>query len=349
MKEMETGNYTPTNVSASLEKRHRDQLKFDENVKTFELAVDPKDPLPHTDGNHRFEALFRIAKKLKANIEKAEGAEKEKLERWLKQVYELPVTVTVYFDGSPVRDFVNLQAGRTVDASHMQSLSLMAGLVKDPVAKSAHETAKLLHKDDNSPFKNSIKFDSRGCLPLPISTLTARGASDAGTSLIGLAKLGQAFKKKEEFLAGAVVAAYEALKKVEDEATPNAHRVLAPDKLLTPLANHGTKGSSTMLVGIGLCLAYRLIALKKDVADEADLIALIVAAHDTLDKEVAGNLSGQVKRGHLGDFAKVFFADLADADAPKHKGIPVELLKTLSCSAFAVEPMPKATRGKSPK
>ena len=94
-----------------------------------------------------------------------------------------------------------------------------------------------------------------------------------------------------------------------------------------------------MLTGVGLCLAYRLVALGKAKADATDLAKLVEAAEYSLNKSAKGNFSGPVKRALLGKFAKEFFADLSEA--PRHQGVPVSLLKTLSCSTFAVTPLPK--------
>lgn len=347
-KEMRAGTFTPTPVAAALEPRHLKNLTLDDE--TFVLEVDSEDPLLHTDGGHRFVAIGNIIAELTERLESVKDeAEKADLERWLAQAKQLPVTVTVYFDGDPQKDFINLQKGRAVDASHLKSLAIAAGKEKNPALGVAFDIARLLHKDGQSPFHKSVKFDSRGSLPLPIATLTATGGSDIGTSLVGLARLGLAHGKDAAFLAEAVTTAYLTLKAASDKAEGD-DGILEEGKVLTPVGNNGSKGASTMLTGVGLCLAYRLIALGKAQADAADLTKLVEAAEHSLNKTAKGNFSGPVKRALLGKFAKEFFADLADA--PRHQGIPVPLLKALSCSTFAVNPLPKPKKepkAKKPK
>lgn len=344
MREMRAGTYTPTPVAGAL-KPHHGKLLVLKGDQTFTLTVDTRDPLLLIDGSHRFAAIGRIIEKLKQELGKAkEPSEKEKLGRWIEQAKQLPCTVTVYFDGDPQQDFVNLQKGRAVDTSHMKSLTLSSGDNKDPALKAAFDIARLLNKDEKSPFRKGVKFDSRVSLPLPIATLTATGGSDIGTSLVGLARVGIAAGKDEKFLAAAVTDAFQALKAAS--AAEDDDGILEAGKVLTPSENHGSKGASTMLTGVGVCLAYRLIALKKDVADPTDLQKLVDAAEYALNKSVQGNFSGPIKRQLLGRFAKEFFADLTEA---RHQGVPVSLLKTLTCSTFAVKAMPNDVKDQREK
>ena len=336
--EMEAGNFTPTPVSAALENRHREHLKLENEQ--FVLEVNPQDPLLHTDGGHRFEAISLVIKELKTKLEKTKkDTDKEKLQRWIDQAENMPCTVTVYFDGDPQRDFINLQAGRSVDSNHIKSLSLSTGKEENPAMALAFQAARLLHKNDNSPFFKSIKFDSRGSLPLPISTLTASGSSDIGTSLLGIAKLALAHGKDAKWICERVCEAYTILAE-ESESKDEGDGILAEGKVLTPIENNGLKGSSTMLTAMGMCLAYRVIVQKKQKVDEADKTHLIKAAYSTLNKSIRGNFAGPVKRELLGNFAKEFFSDLG---VNCHQGVPVELLKTLSCSTFNCGPIPKVS------
>lgn len=344
--EMEAGTFTPTPVSAALEKRHAQNLKLNDDG-TFSLTVDSRDPLLHTDGGHRFAALTKVVKKLREKLEAGAGKEKEKFERWLAQAESLPMTVTVYFDGNPAKDFVNLQAGRAVDRSHILAMSIQAKMVADPASKLAFAVAKLLHNHESSPFRDYIKFDSRGSKPLPISTLCAKGASDIATSLIGLAKVGLADDEGCEAskLANVVTSAYKALQAAEEVVKRDGDAgVLEYGKVLTPMSNEGTKGSSTMLVGLSTCLAYRMSVNGNTIPDDDDLDALVAAAYLTLDVQVKNNFSGPYKRTMLGTFAKEFFLK---TDVPKHDDIPVELLRTLSCSAFGVSPLPKVKKSRA--
>jgi hypothetical protein len=338
-KEMEEGTFTPTVVSAACTKKH--VVALDEVAKRFTLKVDSDTPLDQTDGGHRFEALRVILKALEQELaEDPTGPDAEMNKRWLEQVRNMPVTVVVYFDGDPQKDFVRLQAGKAVDATHLLSLRIVQRMEVDPAVKTAFETAKLLHKLEGSPFRDQVRFDSRGRLPLPINTLCARGSSDIATSLVGLARVGLAAGKNAAWLAAVVVDAYAAVEK-------HAPDLLQYGRVLTPMANEGKKGQSTMLVGLGTMLAYRLVATNKDKALSGDLEALAAAAKATLWEPVVGNFSGPMKRALMGEFANAILADVAvDKWDSNGKEIPVSLIKTLSASAFAVDPLPKEPKPK---
>jgi hypothetical protein len=331
-KEMEAGTYTPTNISAACSKKHRSALMLN-NDGTFVLSVSSADPLLHTDGGHRFAALQSMVKELEEKVEKAEGEEKEQLSRWLEQARNVPVTVTVYFDGNPAEDFVRLQQGRPVDAAHLLSLKVQHKVLDNPAVRVAFEVAKVLHKQKDSPLHSLVRFDSRGKLPLPVSTICSTGSSDIGTSLVGLARVGQMGDNPKEaaWLANAVIAATQALQK-------EAQALLDHGKVLAMMANGGKKGSTTMLVGLGVVLAYRMVVLGHSQPTEEDLTRLVQTANNKLNESVNGNFSGPTKRKLLGLFAQDFLADLT---GPKHCGLPVTLLRTLSPSTFGVEPLPK--------
>jgi hypothetical protein len=360
--EMRKGLYTPTNVSASCTDSHRKGLTLGADGQ-FGLTLDSEDPLNQSDGQHRFEAVRELAQELKERIEELdEGREddglgpKEKVElanccRWLAQIKTLPVTVTVYFDGNPARDFVALQMGKAVDASHLFSLSVQEKMATDPDLATARDVARQLHKQEGSPFQNCIRFDSRGSLPLPLKTLCATGASDLGVSLVGLAKVGRlgGHDRGVAFMARAVADAYRTLVKVDEEMVESSDDdlgILGEKRVLTPMANGGTKGSSTMLVGVGVCLAYRLAALGRETATDEDLTLLADAARQTLDHPVSGSFTSPEKRRYLGRFASVFLDDLEDQ---KWHRLPIGLLSTLSCSAFGVEKMPAVKPAKVKK
>lgn len=327
-KELEHGTFTPTNVSASCSKKHLDNLRNEGGV--FSLEVDSDDPLLHSDGGHRYSALSQIIKDLQDKISKEKDDEKlAQLNRWLEQAKNLPVTITIYFDGNPQQDFINLQAGKPVDASHMLSLKMQHTGVDNPAVKLAFDVAKMLHKTEGSPVHNSVRFDSRGKLPMPINSLCARSGSDLSSSLVGLAKVGLANGLSAQELTNCVTEAFKYIEK-------HSPQLLEYGKVLAPLSNQGAKGSTTLLVGVGLCLAYRTSN-----PDEQDLARLLASVSKTLNVSTSGNLSGQAKRQLLGAFAKDYFADF---EQEKHNGIPVGLLRTLTASSYNVSAPPKPTK-----
>lgn len=346
-KEIEQGRFTPTPVSASCTKKQIDSLVLNPDG-TFSLQVDSENPLHQSDGGHRFEAIGRVIKDLRKQLESADNSDQANLSRWLNQAQSLPVTVTLYFDGEPAEDFVRLQLGRPVDASHLLSLSVQQKLLADPAVKMGFDVARALQKKDESPFKSFIRFDSRGKLPLPINSLCSRGASDIATSLVGLSRVWIAHDKKNiDMLAELVCKSYQALREADRLMADSGEiGILDYGKVLTPIANEGKRGQATMLIGLATCLAYRLASTGRAEPTDQDLSLLIECASNHLNKTVNGNLSGPTKRSLLGDFAKDFFLDL---DEGKHKGIPVFLLKTLSASTFGVPPIPKEPKKKKSK
>jgi hypothetical protein len=340
-KEMEAGTFTPANLSAGCSKKHGEAVVRN-NDGTFTLPVNSDDPLLLTDGGHRFEAMALIVKELEEKVARAaNGKDKERLTGWLEQAKALPVTVTIYFDGEPAQDFVRLQQGRAVDATHMLGIRIQHQMLEQPALRLSFDAAKVLHTQDGSPFQNSVRFDSRGKLPLPFSTLCSAGSSDIGTSLVGLARVGLSDKgspKDAAWLANVVVSAFKSLR----TAAPAA---LEYGRVLTTLSNNGTKGSVTMMVGVGVCLAYRIIALGHESPTEDDLSRLVSAVKYALNETVDGNFSSPVKRKLLGIFAKKFFSDMP---GDKHDDLPVALLRTLSASAFGVGPLPKEKKEPKP-
>jgi N6-adenosine-specific RNA methylase IME4 len=335
-KEMLEGRFVPTAVHVGLRASHAGGVAHEGGDETVTLVVDSDDPLPLTDGQHRFGALNLIRDEAEKRLRKARADEEREAARALISCVDgQHITALVHLDGSPQDDFVALQKGRAVDASHLLSLRIRRSLVssKDgPHLKLAFAVAELLAAKADSPFFRQVRFASTGFAPLPLSTLCSKGASDVGTSLVGLARVGLAGQEKSaEWLAGVVASAFAAVQE-------HAPELMEEGKVLTPPPD-GTKGGATLLIGLGVALAYRLRVTGADTPTPHDLTQLVHAARETLDGDVNGNLSGPIKRKLLGEFAREFFADLADVE--KHDGIPLELLKTLSPSAFGAAPLPK--------
>lgn len=334
-KAMESGEYTPTPASVGLRKEHRKKLTIQprtDGSEEFTLEVDGAHPLPLTDASHRLAAIGLLLEEFEKNRDKVKTPEKkEEFQKRVEEVLALPITCTVYLDGETRRDFVNLQAGRNVDPSHLFSLKVQQKPCEDSAAAVAFAIAKVLKKQDESPFENQIRFDSRGSLPLPITTLCSQGPSDAATSLLGLAKVGEG-RFDTARLAGFVTTTYRALQL-------QAPELLEYGKVLTPIGNDGTKGSATMLIGLAVCLTHRIGAHSQSCCEEEIVADLVRTAKETLNESVNGGFSGQQKRAWMRGFAAQFFAEDV---GPKHAGLPVALLQTLSASAFGVPKLPKA-------
>jgi hypothetical protein len=324
--EMLSGNFTPTPVAAHMRASHRKAAVIADGVLTLDVSSD--DPLASTNGNHRFEALGRIHRQAVAAGDEALAA----------RVLRLPVTVTVYMDGSSQRDFVTLQAGKKIDGSHLFAIKVRQGMFDGPNkdhVKLAVDIARELDKREGSPYQKQIRFDSKGLQPLQVKSLCDMGAGGLGTSLVGLAKVGalSGRRPKPDALADLVVRAVNAVR-------DRAPELLAQDMPLTPPPD-GTVGSATMGVGLGVVLAYRLAAAGADAPTDADLDALAAAAREACGRPVAGKFSAADKRELMGKLAEACLADLQE---PAHQGVPVRLLTTLSCSTFAVGRLPAALR-----
>jgi hypothetical protein len=341
-REMEAGKFTVSTYTVGLRPWHAKALTYQGEGASRHavLVVEEQDSLPMLDGGHRFDAIRQIREEAEKSLKKAaEGEEKEKARRRLERVDALPITTTVLLDGDPQTDFLNLQKGKAVDAAHMFSLKVSRNT--DPADKNAaalklaFNVAKLLHTNKDCDFYKQVRFDSKGFAPYPVSSLCSKGSSDLGTSLLGLARVGLARGKagSPEWLAYAVVGSAKAL----HESAPE---LLGPDRVLTPPPD-GTRGAASLLIGLGVAMAYRMSLEDSALPTPRDLAQLVAAARKTLDREVKGNFSGPAKRGLFGSFVCDFFRDL---DVPKHEGIPLGLISILSASAFGVSPLPKPAK-----
>lgn len=323
LREMESGNYTPTPMSAGLRPRHRENLTVRDGVARLKVSTD--DPIPLTDGLQRTSAIELLRSKLEDDSQKA-------------ALDKLPITLRVYIDGDTQSDFINLNQGKAVDSTHLFSLRMRQGLIpgNNPEAiKKAVGAAKALHTNSRSPFHQAIRFDDKSLAPIPVMTVCARGSSDLATSLVGTAMAAPEGADAED-VAKYVTAAYRAIK-------DNAPELLEPGRLLTPPLPDGTKGSATMLCGLGTCLAYRLRSQNRKAPSPEDLTRLAEAAKETLARPVDGNLSGPAKRKFIGEFAEEYLSDLGEQ---KHGGVPVGLQKLLSSSTFGCSPLPKLKKPK---
>jgi N6-adenosine-specific RNA methylase IME4 len=332
-KEMDSGDYTPTPVSAGLRPRHVNNLTFEGEgpTRTATLLVEPGDPLPLIDGGHRLHVLEDLRKEAEQACKDPQT--REEGERTLARLDAVPITTVIHLGGNTQVDFLNLQKGKAVDASHVFSLKVCSGGGEENRdVKLAYDVAKLLNDNPDSVFHRMVRFSSSSQAACPVSTLCSKGSSDLASSLLGLVRAGEG--RSAEWLAFQVVTA---CKCVEKEAPD----LLEEGMLLTPPPN-GCRGSYTMLVGLAVALAFRLKLTGEDIASERDRAQLVEAARTALAHGVGGNFSGPVKRRLLGEFAREFFGDMLHLE--KHHGIPVGLIKALSASAFGVPPLPRRSR-----
>lgn len=320
-REVRGHNYTPTSVAASVREHQRQFIKTDKEGNVT-ITLRKGEVLCQADGNHRFAALRMLA----------EDFESDK--KMYEMVMKLPIEAIVYLDGSPRRDFINLQRSKAVDPAHMQSIKLAEGL-EIPEMVIANKVAWCLNEDMDSPYRLQIKFDSHGTYPMSISTFTSKGASGLSTSLVGLARMAMGFDDKVEarWLADVMLAGVKAI-----AADPD---ISAEGMPLCPPPN-GNRGTATMLICPAICLAYRLLSEKRKEVTDADLMRLVAAAKGSLFRPCV-SLSAQTKRALAGKFACEYFTDLDDG---LHEGVPLGLLATVPPSSFDLSPLPKKKKGK---
>jgi hypothetical protein len=324
-KDVAGGEFTPTPVAVGVRKKQAKLVKY-EFGRAY-LEVSPADPLPLTDGQQRFGALRALA----------DVARKAGQAELLRQIAALPIQYTLHIDGDTKADFIRLQAGRPVEAAHLQSMKVQQGLVagKDAEAMTlAYQVARELHTVVASPFYKFVKFDARGtALPLPVTTLCARGASDLGVSLVGLAKVGAAMGVTDpKVLAGYVVAVWKALQR--------APGLVGQGMPLCP-PPEGNKGGATMIIGLAVCLAYRLKNDGRTQPDADDLDRLQEVALEELLLPVAGSFSAADKRRLLKEFAASY---LGGCTGERHQGLVAELQRILTPSSFGNQAFPKPAK-----
>ena len=204
----------------------------------------------------------------------------------------------------------------------------------------AHEVAKRLNGNRHCPFYRQVRFDSTGMARLLVSDLCRQGAADLGTSLVGLAKVGLSFDtpKSPDWLAMTVVAVITTL---QDKAP----ELLAEDRMLTPPPD-GTKETVTMLVGLAVAIAYRMVLIGEEVPSDRTKARLATAARETLDGTAKSCGTASSRRRLIGSFVRRFFDDMPDLK--RIDGLPAELLEKLSASAYGPPTGPATSAPRPP-
>ncbi len=334
-KEIRDSKFTPTPISVGLRKTHLVDLKLTKEGMFLLPVEDKQAALPMTDGQHRFEGIEAILEDLRQrHKQEKDEARKQILDTQINEVLALPIAATIHFDGDPQIDFINLQAGRSVDAAHMLTLKIRRQALTEPAMALAFEVARELSTNEESPYHNQIRFDSRGISPLPISTMCARGSSDLSTSLVGLAKVGH--DQKPEWLAHVVIEVFKAFKE-------HCSELLEYGKVLTPIANAGTKGSATVLIGVAISVAFDALSREDK---SLDLTRVIETASNHLNVQVEKSFAGGMKRALMHEFGQPFFSSCDAEDL--HHGIPVKLIQLLSASCYGIPPLPKEDKPPKP-
>ena len=305
-KDIKADKFTPTAVAVGMSDKTTYSLEQKGEVIYVTIQLN-NTTLPLLDGHQRFASIQKL---IDAGVKAAEN---------------FPITALIHLDNRNKENFLNAQKGRPVDKAHMFSLQANTGAFKDNVAaaaKLALEIAQLLNEDKESPFYRFIKFDSRGIAPLPVSTLCSKNPSDLATSLVGTAKIAILFGKDAAWAAKIITDTFTAFTTYASSAPS-----LKDNNVLTPPPN-GSRGSATMIIGVTNLVAYH-------VASTPDLIdgrKIVEAIGKVFKHRINGNFAGPKKRKLMKALLEEYFKD-----------VPIELLKCLSYSTFAMK-KPKPVR-----
>jgi hypothetical protein len=325
---MRKGEFTPTDWAANVPPELQGRVDRDGGL--FSLELPDGKTLPLTDGGQRRSALLGLIEEQEDRLANSTSpADQEEAGAILDELSALPITTTVYLDGTPQLDFLNLQKGERVERTLILALELETEQIEDNSYFLARTVASLLLKDHASPFYGQIKMDAKSRGLIPLSTLFAAGSSDQGVSLIGLARVGALFNLNEKRLA----ALFPVIRNVLRERCDGIINAGFP---LTLPERGGTKGSATMLVGLAVCLAYRMGVEKQLTPPPALLADLAWAADKTLYEPIQKTFSAATKRQYLGRFAREFFKDQG---VEMHEGVPLGLCEVLSATSFGLSPL----------
>jgi hypothetical protein len=323
--------YTPTPFGVGLSKKQQAECVVVDGDDVT-ITIEDGKYLKRTDGNHRDGSLLEL-------LEKAREDGNESLASLIENA---PVTTMIYLNGDPQEDFINLQSGKTVDANHLLTMKLRRKGLGEKLQgdmERALEIARLLTTTDASPFHTYIQLDTRGTAWLKFNSIAARGSSDLSTSLLGLARV--APSASPAWLASVVCAVSNALSLDENSGLTGEGMPLAHPR-------EGVVGSACLLVGVAICVAYRLSLRPVEERDlgEEDLAAIVDAADKALGRP-ADDLSAAAKRRLIREFAISYFSGLGEEDGVTfHDNLPVGLLDSIPPSAYQSRPLPAAPRSR---
>jgi len=326
------GTFTPANMTISLYEQQQKYLDFTEE--TISLDLKKMGKLAIVDGGQRFRALIE----LRDEAITAQNKNREKM--WDDVVFPL----TILLDGNPKEDFVRLQMGKNIDASHLIMVKTQTNLFdsehKDLYGK-AISLAKLLDNDNTNCFSDSIRFDTKQIKKsIPISSLLPSGKSELCFSLLGSVRLLREFESDVETFSKKFIRYYEVI----EMGFP---RLVMSKGLLCPPPD-GSKGGATLLIGIMNLFSFYEKYLKKKVTKE------VIQPHvSILEISGQGNFSNPMKRQIMGDFAKSIFKDTVTITEDlnmlpyrMYEGVPLPLVELLGPSTFNLPPFPKKPKEK---
>lgn len=320
------GSFTPTPWAASVRPAHKDLMKEHSGHVSIQLDLtkDEYEPLALTDGQQRCAALEKL-------VEEAEDNDKKEL---FDQLMDLPIPVIVYLDGDPKEDFVNLQKGHSVDASHVLAMSIQRGMLDEKHGgdlRLAFDLAKKLRDSKNSPFYNLIRMGGNKSGSLPLAGLATTNKSNAITSLIGTIKLFVRQNTDKPDMKAAAQAFSMLDGAMFDSETSQVPHLIEDGKLLGK-DNRNKTGTARLIIGITNVYAYAV--LFGGLSEEEAVRHTIRASAAVFDMPSKGNLSTPTMRPFMLQYTSTFFEPINVDKTPE--GLPAELLDIIGESSFRV-------------
>ena len=254
----------------------------------------------------------------------------------------LPVTCIISLNPETRQtDFINLNAGKAVDASHMLNLQTDAGITFNPVvSRLAREIAQLLRDDFRSHVNNLVDVYGTGKATFTLKNVANPHKSEQVLSLYGTAMICEAYGKDAQWGADRIIEAWVTLSEMNAELV-GLGGVLCPPPL------SGKKSAAYMIIGMGNALAYRQLLLKQDKPTDADLEIFSKSA-DTVFGDVTELLNSEHKREVIGDFISALCEDMQEEeqDFGWHDGIPIPFGILFSMASIGRSALPKAAKAK---
>lgn len=320
---IEQGNYTPQVFNAAIVDISQADIDKKGNI-SFPLSKENK--LAILDGGTRFRALEKI---------------RSAKEEYEKTVDNLPIPLLVYFQPEKrKRDFMNLNNGTKVNKSHLQSLEIASGQIKEDrklFFERAKELSLLLNNSESSPLKDKVTYgNTEDTGRLQFSQLATDHSGSLIASLYGTGKLLNLDDSTNEQYIQLFSDLYELIKERTD--------IISPGKLLS-LPPDGAKGNISNWISIVNTTFYYLY-LKQQIYESYKLMDNdnhIISCLQVYDDFVAGDISRRRVQTLSQLYAQRLFSEILKEDecpTGSHFGIPIALIALTSHSCFHIEKLP---------
>lgn len=307
--------YTPTSFTATI--GYPGQCTVEDGMVT--LTLDENNPLTLLDGGHRYCALENIAR---------EGVQAR------RKVDNLPIPLLVLLDPEERKeDFLNLNAGLTINRSHVLNLKLDTGAIdrnKLPYFLTGRELAKLSNNHPKSPFFRMVKFTDAGSAPIAFSQIVTDRKGDLLGSFFLSAKILEIMGLSNDWFASQFNAVFDLVK--NKTCCAEAGKLLA----VPPC---GPKGCANLFLNVVNQFIYYLYLHNRTEPTSRDL-KVLEQSLIMYNQEIGGDLGGKRKATAARLFAQSLFNNIAndeESNVNTHDGIPISLIVLTSPSCFGIE------------